>query len=149
MPKGSPPDCLQPREAPLWSREAALWACLPRSLRGVSHTVYGKLPGGSGNGRPILAHLGAQGTIQLPARQPGQSKTQYLRSACTVPHIVPMSFGRHTWAGVLVLLQGCSELIGQHQEPVFRMVARMARSPIRVTTAKAANGTRRSVKGQR
>jgi hypothetical protein len=38
-----------------------------------------------------------------------------------VPHIVPMSFGRHTWAGVLVSsphlrcgagVQGCSELFG-------------------------------------
>jgi hypothetical protein len=61
----------------------------------------GQLPGGSGNGSFILAQLGEPGTLQLPARQPGQSKTQYplappgragVRSACTVPHTVPVSF---------------------------------------------------------
>jgi len=31
-----------------------------------------KLPGGSGNGRLILAHPGGQVTLQLSARQPGQ-----------------------------------------------------------------------------
>ena len=36
-----------------------------------------------------------------------------MRSACTVPHIVPMSFGRHTWAGVLMLSQGFSELLAR------------------------------------
>ena len=66
MPKRSPSDDLQPREPPLWSREAALWACLPRSLRGVSHTVYGKLPGGSGNGYFILAHSGGHGFSNFP-----------------------------------------------------------------------------------
>ena len=40
----------------------------------------GQLPGGSGIGPPILAHSGGQVTLQLSARQPGQSQTQYLRS---------------------------------------------------------------------
>ena len=38
----------------------------------LSRALYGELPGGSGNGPLILAHLGRQVTIQLPARQPGQ-----------------------------------------------------------------------------
>jgi hypothetical protein len=32
----------------------------------------GQLPGGSGNGAPILAQLGGQGALQLSACQPGQ-----------------------------------------------------------------------------
>jgi hypothetical protein len=62
-----------------------------------------------------------------------------VRSACTVPHIVPTQHlrywagmssphlrcgagvGRHTWAGVLVSFQGCSECwaVGPLSSPGF------------------------------
>ena len=56
----------------------------------------GQLPGGSGNGRPILAHSGKPVTLQLSARQPGQPKVLVLS-----PHL-------RCGAGV----QGFSELFG-------------------------------------
>ena len=35
-------------------------------MRGESHDLYGELPGGSGNGPPILAHLGGHGISNFP-----------------------------------------------------------------------------------
>jgi len=35
-------------------------------VRGESHDLYGELPGGSGNGPPILAHLGGHGISNFP-----------------------------------------------------------------------------------
>ena len=72
------PACTVPHTVPVSFREAHVGRC-PGDLPG--------LPGGSGNGSPILAHSGGQVTLQLSARQPGQPK-------------------------VLVSFQGFSDLLG-------------------------------------
>jgi len=56
----------------------------------------GTLPGGSGNGPLILAHSGGPGTLQLSARQPGQSK-------------------------ILVSFQGCSERLSENPKIANRV----------------------------
>jgi len=47
-------------------RAAALWARVPRSLRGASRDGYGKLPGGLGNGPPLLVQSGGPRAWHLP-----------------------------------------------------------------------------------
>lgn len=100
MPEGLPPDGLQPREALLWRREAARWACLPRSLRGVSHDVYGKLPGGSLTIPPIAPHASGKSADDSSAAR-GMEANLYAQPMAAQAR-KRSSAGRRRWCGQLI-----------------------------------------------